>query len=153
MDHKLLESTYHKHLINVPPQLARILLRIQKYDLMIKYLPGKRIALADALNRVQQCVGNTIKDIDVSVHELHLQLNTSAIRMKQIRDETAKDHTLLALWEYTNKGWPSTLSQCPPYLHEYRWLDCESHLYRHSCTSTGGSTLSNTLCPPGRGKL
>ena len=36
-DHKPLESIYTKHLFAAPPRLARMLLRIQQYDVSIKY--------------------------------------------------------------------------------------------------------------------
>ena len=35
-DHKPLESIYTKHIFTVPPRLARMLLRIQQYDVSIK---------------------------------------------------------------------------------------------------------------------
>ena len=51
-DHKPLESIYTKHLFAAPPRLARMLLRIQQYDVSIKYVPGSDVKLADALSRV-----------------------------------------------------------------------------------------------------
>ena len=47
-DHKSLEAISGKHLINAPPRLARMLLRIRQYDATIKYVPGRDIPLADA---------------------------------------------------------------------------------------------------------
>ena len=37
---------------DAPPSLQRILLKIQPYDFEIKYIPGKEVALADAISRV-----------------------------------------------------------------------------------------------------
>ena len=48
-DHKPLESITRKHLMNAPPRLMRMLLRIQKYDITVKYVPGKDIPIADGL--------------------------------------------------------------------------------------------------------
>ena len=54
-DHKPLEAK--KHLSSAPPHLVRMLLRIQKYDVQIKYLSGKDIPVADALSRISSCPG------------------------------------------------------------------------------------------------
>ena len=49
-----------------------MLLCTQKYDKGIVYVPGKDLGLADALSRVTPCPGATIKDLDISVHEMQL---------------------------------------------------------------------------------
>ena len=57
-DHKPLESIFKKHLDKAPPRISRMLLRIQEYDVTVKYVPGKDIQLADALSRVNPCEGD-----------------------------------------------------------------------------------------------
>ena len=69
-DHKPLKAIFKKPLSNSPPRIARMLLRIQKCDVEITYVPGKNIPLADALSRLSPCVGEKIADIDIQVHEL-----------------------------------------------------------------------------------
>ena len=54
-------------------------------------MPGKDIALADALSRINQCAGDTIKGLEAIVHETHLKFNASPTHIKPIRDETVKD--------------------------------------------------------------
>ena len=73
-DHKPLEAIFKKHLSSSPPRIARMMLRIQKYDVEIKYVPGKNVPLADTLSRINPLPGDTIEGLDVSVHELHLHL-------------------------------------------------------------------------------
>ena len=90
-DHKPLESIFKKHLSSAPPRIARMMLRIQKYDVDIKYVLGKEIPLADALSRLNPCNGDTIKGLDVSINELHMHLNASPTRVEQIQMETAKN--------------------------------------------------------------
>ena len=51
-DHKPLEAIFKKHLATAPPRIARMMLRIQKYDAEIKYVQGKNVPLADALSRI-----------------------------------------------------------------------------------------------------
>jgi len=43
-DHKPLEAVMRRTLGDVPAQIQRMLLRIQKYDVNVKYIPGKVIA-------------------------------------------------------------------------------------------------------------
>ena len=83
-DHKPLDSIFKKHLSSAPPRIARIMLRIHKYDVDIKYVPGKEIPLADALSRLNPCNADTIKGLDVSINELHMHLNASPTRVEQI---------------------------------------------------------------------
>ena len=118
-DHKPLTSIYNKNLASASPRLARMLLRIQKYDIEIKYVPGKDIGLADALSRINPCVGDTIKGLDVTVHEMHLQINASPNRIRQIRDETVKDPALSVLKDCIMKGFPEKRQSCPPLILEY----------------------------------
>ena len=51
-DHKPLETIFTKPLCSVPPRLQRMLLRLQKYDLSVKYISGKLLYVADTLSRV-----------------------------------------------------------------------------------------------------
>ena len=92
-DHKPLESIYTKHHFAAPPKLARMLLRIQQYDVSIKYVPGSDVKLADALSRVNPCNTGPIRGLDISVHEVHMHLNASPTRTV----ETSKDSTACAM--------------------------------------------------------
>ena len=51
-DHKPLEMTHLNNLTAAPPRLQRMLLRIQRYDLTIKYKPGTEMLLADSMSRL-----------------------------------------------------------------------------------------------------
>ena len=50
-DHKPLESIFKKPLFKVPPHLQRMRLCLQKYDIKVKYVPGKFQYIADTLSR------------------------------------------------------------------------------------------------------
>ena len=133
-DHKPLEAIFKKHLSNSQPRIARMMLRIQKYDITIKYVPGKDIPLADALSRLSPCQGGTIEGLDVSIHELHMHLNASPTRVQQIKEETAKDETLHSLRAIITQGWPDKRADCPVHLHAY-WN------YRDEITVSDGLVL------------
>ena len=51
-DHKPLGMICLKNLTAAPPRLQRMLLRLQEYDVVIKYRPGKEMLLADGLSRL-----------------------------------------------------------------------------------------------------
>ena len=50
-NHKPLEMIAMKNLVNAPPCLQRMLLELQRYNVTIKYRPGKEMQLANALSR------------------------------------------------------------------------------------------------------
>ena len=60
-DHKPLEVIAMKNLVNAPPCLQRMLLELQRYDVTIKYQPGKEMQLADALSRCPARASQEIK--------------------------------------------------------------------------------------------
>ena len=51
-DHKPLEDIHLKYQSDAPPRLQRLLLKLQPYDINIKYVPGSQVPVADALSRV-----------------------------------------------------------------------------------------------------
>ena len=60
-DHKPLEMIAMKNLVNAPPRLQRMLLELQRYDVTIKYQPGKEMQLAGALSRCPARASQEIK--------------------------------------------------------------------------------------------
>jgi len=96
-----------------------MLLRIRRYHVTVKYVPGKQISLADALSRITPCPASAIEGLDISVHEIHSKLNASTTRISQIREETAKDNTLAVLRETVAVGWPEKRADCPEIIHGY----------------------------------
>ena len=96
-----------------------MMLHIQKYDVQIKYVPGEDIPFSDALSRISSCHDEAIQGLDVCVQEVYLQLNSSPMRVPQIREETEKDTTFSAQREIITHGWPEKRSNCPASLHAY----------------------------------
>ena len=108
-NHTPIESITRKPLINAPPRLMRMLLRIQKYDFTVKYVPGKDIPIADGLSRLP-IQGDEIPDIDVTIHDI---TGVSESRLEKIKDETKCDETLQVLARTVTNGWPQYRNQCP----------------------------------------
>lgn len=117
-DHKPLASIHLKHLTSAPPRLQRMLLRLQPYDLCIKYKPGKDMLLADALSRLSPEESGPVADMDVRIHSVFPQFTEDLFT--QIRDETLKDTELNALRETVYSGWPESPKEVP-YLCKPYW--------------------------------
>ena len=60
-DHKPLEMIHQKSLASAPPRLQRMLLQLQRYDVTIRYRPGKEMLPADALSRCPSRASGEIK--------------------------------------------------------------------------------------------
>ena len=116
-DHKPLESIHLKHLTAAPPRLQRMLLRLQPYDLTIKYKPGKEMLIADALSRLSPEDTRPMENLDVQIHEVCPQVADTMVR--EIRGETQKDPELSALKEIVYSGWPSTRKELPTLTKPY----------------------------------
>ena len=74
-DHKPLESIHLKHLTAAPPRLQWILLRLQPYDLVIRYQPGNSMEIADALARLSPDGKEAIPGLNVEVHVIYPQFS------------------------------------------------------------------------------
>lgn len=76
-----------------PPRLQWMLLRLQKYDLKIVYMPGKDIPVADTRSRkfVSHQDGGD-QDIDLHIHTLFVKLPVCDQKMKEITEATSNDN-------------------------------------------------------------
>lgn len=105
-DHKPLIGIMNKELHKVPSaRLQRMKLRLFKYQLKLKYVPGKYLYIADYLSRYfekKDQIGE-IPDLSELVHSL----NISHEKKEIYKIETDKDAVLNKLKAYLNDGWPS----------------------------------------------
>ena len=116
-DHKPLDAIQLKNLMSAPPRLQRMLLRLQPYDVTIKYRPGKQVLVADALSRLSPEEEIPIPDLNVEIHDVCLQFSSECLQ--RIRAETAKDPELSALKEVVYNGWPTTVRELPSLIRPY----------------------------------
>ena len=133
-----------------------MLLRIQKYNVTIKCIPGKEITLAD-VSRVNPCAGDEIKGLQISVYEIHAALNASPMRIKAIKKATAEDLLLQQIVGIITKGWPEHRTLCPKELLPF-WNYRDELCIEDGITLKGEriiipdilkekSTQTATLCP------
>ena len=124
-DHKPLEVIFKKSLLSAPKRLQRMLLRLQKYNLQVKYKRGSVMYIADLLSRasISAAVPST-SDFEVFCTELEQisyteHLKVSDTRLDQIQMSTLQDSTLQSLKSTILAGWPNDKNEIPACLREY----------------------------------
>ena len=102
-DHKPLEMITLKNLAAAPQRLQRMFLRLQPYDFVLRYKPGKQMMLADAMSR-QPSSESTQIDLDIQVS--FVQFSTQ--KLQSIREATQADDELCALRAVIVDEWPDS---------------------------------------------
>ncbi len=118
-DHSPLEQIFKKNLAETPSRLQRFILRCPKFDIKVKYKPGRLIPVADALSRV--CFNKEpIADTNTQEYDVHFIAGTkSLIDIATIKETAARDPTMNLLKDTVCKGWPQYRKQCPQELWKY----------------------------------
>ena len=118
-DHKLLISIYKKPLASAPKRLQRLLLRLQQYDVDLKYKPNSDMYLADTLSRASLKITQSKAEEETeSIHATDY-LPISEPQLKEIQGETGRDNTLQQLKKTIISRWPETKKEVPTCLHPY----------------------------------
>jgi len=108
-DHRPLESILKKPLNKAPPRLQRLMLRLQPYDLVVKYVPGKYMYVADTLSRAylaDQGDAELEQELDMAVRSLVMNTPVSAAKRTEIIKCTEQDEMLCLVKKYIQHGWP-----------------------------------------------
>ena len=134
-DHKPLESIYTKPLCSVPPRLQRMLLRLQKYDLSVKYVSGKLLHVADTLSR-PHATNNSHpsphdQDMELAVHQFVLNLPIAQTQREELRAATSTDTVLQQILQILQIGWPNNIINVPQDVREYWNVRNEIHAAEH----------------------
>ena len=130
-DHKPLEMIHLKDLTAAPPRLQRMLLRLQGYDMAIKYKPGTEICLADALSRLNPLPSEGTVDR----HKVCLVQFTDT-RLDSLKQDTSADPELSGLRELIYSGWPDKQKQVPVHLRKY-WAYRDEHSFENGLILKG----------------
>ena len=137
-DHKPLETIFKKPLFSAPKRLQRMLLRLQGYQLNVKYKQGYKMYIADFLSRsalpltraqnngtndnTSFVFANTDYDVVCDSFEsvnFSEDLAVTTKRYNQIETCTAVDETLQVLKSVVLNGWPESKRDCPKLIHQY----------------------------------
>ena len=119
-DHKPLIAIVKKALINTPPRLQRLLLRLNNYNATLQWIPGKDMVFSDHLSRnvsAKESNEPTCSGLDLKRNDIYL--NASEERCISLVQETDKDEVLVALKTQIIKGWPDNRSNCPMSLRDF----------------------------------
>ena len=111
-DHKPLESIFTKSPHRAPNTLEGMLIRLQKYDLVVQYERGSRMFLADTLFRAYLPSGAQIESEFETINMMNY-LPISEARLQQIQRETEQDALLQVLKTVIQHGWPEDKSTRP----------------------------------------
>ena len=119
-DHKPLEYIFKKPLHLAPLRLQKMLLALQRYDLIINYKLGKQMFIADALSRnyLNETNETLIKELEVNEVQLtaHLPISQKYLKFQQA---TAIDPEMKAVKEAVLQGWPKNKSNSPVSIRAY----------------------------------
>ena len=123
-DHKPLEAIMTKPLSQTPPRIQRLLIRLQKYNLMVQFVPGKLMFIADALlraylNETVEDQQDLNEDMEVMVHSFVQEIPATPKKLTQLKEETARDPTLQALRTQIAEGFPTHQKDLKPIIATY----------------------------------
>ena len=117
-DHKPLETIFNKPLSSAPRRLQGMMLRLQGYDLTVRYTRGKDLVLADTLSRAYLQNAPAKQEEFEMINAVHL-LPIRPERLDKLKAETKRDSSLQELMRTVLDGWPADKSILPLSLTPY----------------------------------
>ena len=105
---------HQKSLASALPRLQQMLLQLQRYDVTIRYRPGKEMLLADALSRCPSRASGEIK-LDMRVDYIAF----SKTWIAKLKDTTREDPILGTVYQLTQQGWPHQRRHTPRMARAY----------------------------------
>ena len=87
-DHKPLEAMFQKPLYQSPLRLQKMLMKLMRYDLEVKYKRRKELYIADTLSRAS--LDEKPCQADEEEFEVSVVLPMSTERLTQLREKTSK---------------------------------------------------------------
>ena len=119
-DHKSLVPIFLKPLVDSPPRIQRMRLRLQKYDFHLSYVPGKWMHTPDALSRAPIKQQTKLTDhVETHIDGVISVLQVSDAKQEEIKEETQKDKLMNLLQSTIMNGWPDERGNTPKELHPY----------------------------------
>ena len=119
-DHKPLETISKKPLATAPKRLQRLLLRLQQYDVEIRYKSGPEMYLADTLSRayLPTTARSPAEEETERIHAVDF-LPISEPQLAEIQRETAADSVLQCLIQVILQDWPDQKEALSSEFHPY----------------------------------
>ena len=104
-DHKPLETICRKPIQNASPRIPTMLMRLLRYQLHIKYLPGSKLYIVDMLSCAQPSTPPPDDDPCIVEHRIHSLLATHPMSTKRLCQATDEDQILTKLRHLIREGW------------------------------------------------
>ena len=114
-DHKPLVNLFQKNVAATSPRLARMLVKLLDYQLKLVHQEGRKMLLSDALSRLSshnKLSGETIPDLDVSIHDIEHCNDFTVLNLEKIREHVDADPAMQILKRAVTQGFPATSKQC-----------------------------------------
>ena len=119
-DHKPLEMIQRKPIQAALPRLQCMLLKLQKYDYTIQYIPGKDMVLAVSLSRFPSCIENSPIILQNNIHTI----NFNSEHLNIIKGATERDPINSTLYRLTSNGGPENFRSVPCITRHF-WSYCD----------------------------
>lgn len=133
-DHKPLEAIFKKAISLASARLQRMLLRLAKYNLKVRYVGAKSVLVADTLSRlILPGKDKAVPGLDVTIAQV-LSVNPS--RLESLQEETKSDPILCQLQDLIKYGWAESMQDLPIDLHPF-WC------YRDELVMLDGLVMKN----------
>ena len=118
-DHKPLESIFKKPISKAPARLQNMLLKLQKYSLVIVFKKGSKMYLADTLSRAYLKNGPS-KQERTQYEVMNVDIPTSPQKTEELVTATTADETLSKLSQIITQGnWPTKFQSAPSWLQPF----------------------------------
>ena len=134
-DHKPLLSIFNKPLQECPKRTQRLLLRLQCFNLTLKFVPGKELYIPDMLSRAH--VGKESEsekvlcgEADYAVNAVVTNVKCSEEMMSKLKLETKNDVALELVKSYIETEWPESISKCHELARKYYGIRAELVLFQ-----------------------
>ena len=105
-DHKPLGAIFEKNLFSLTLHVQKMMLKLQRYDLKVRYKPEKEMYVADALSRAYLPETPEIlydEQLDVNIMET---LPMSQSKLEEFHQATIDSTSLQQLKSVVLNGWP-----------------------------------------------
>lgn len=110
-DHKPLVPLINTYdLDKAPPRCQRLLMRLLRFQVAAEHVPGKQLAVADALSRnplSNSSDSSTDKEVQMYLQSVVSNAPVTPQKLKEIRAATLQDEELTKVTSLIQNGWPS----------------------------------------------
>lgn len=108
-DHKPLITIIKKDINKISWRLQRMVVKLMKYNVDVKYVPGSKLYIADYLSR-HFITENSADDPSFQeiVHSVETQLPIAAKKVQEIQNATKNDIVSSTVIDWYMNGWPKS---------------------------------------------